>query len=141
MTNLKMTVRAMYCFRMQSPPSTCKISCPTGCWQDGAGVGRGWGGESAFGQMSTTLPPQLPATKLKQIFLSTKLACLLALRQQAVRPTHTVSVTIWPSLIFPQNLFVKLTFNEATQFFSSLITHSNVLLYIPPESLPFVEYC
>ena len=74
-------------------------------------------------------------------FLSTKLACLLALRQQAVRPTHTLSVTIWPSLIFPQNLFVKLTFNEATQFFSSLITHSNVLLYIPSESLPFVEYC
>ena len=98
-------------------------------------------GESAFGQMSTTLPPQFPATELKQIFLSTKLACLLALRQQAVRPTHTLSVTIWPSLIFPQNLFVKLTFNEATQFFSSLITHSNVLLYIPSESLPFVEYC
>ena len=35
-----------------------------------------WG--SAFGQVSTTLPQQLLASEIKQTFLSTNLACLLA---------------------------------------------------------------
>ena len=57
---------------------------------------RGWG-ESAFGQMSATLPPQLPASEIKQTFLSTNLACLLAFERQAARPHHAVSVT--PKLV------------------------------------------
>ena len=41
---------------------------------------RGWG-ELAFGQMSATPLPQLPASKIKQTSLSTILACLLAFEQ------------------------------------------------------------
>ena len=39
------------------------------------------GGKSAFGQMSATLSPQLPASEIKQTFLSPNPACLLALVQ------------------------------------------------------------
>jgi len=38
-------------------------------------------GKSAFGQMSTTLSLQLPASEIKQIFLSTNMVCLLAFEQ------------------------------------------------------------
>ena len=55
------------------------------------------GGESAFGQMSSTLPTKWQPSKMKQTFLSTNLACLLAFERQAARPHHAVSVT--PKLV------------------------------------------
>ena len=60
-------------YKMPSPPA-CHV----------------WGGgESAFGQMSTTTPPQWPAPEGKQTFLSTNLACLLAFERRAAGPSHT----------------------------------------------------
>ena len=52
------------------------------------------GGESAFGQMSSTLPTKWQPSKMKQTFLSTNLACSLAFEQQGARPPHAyLSVT------------------------------------------------
>ena len=79
MTNFKMTVRGdravsacrPLCLQKLLPPD-----CPQGGW-----------GESAFGQASALPPlPQLPASKIKQTFLSTNLASLLAFVQQAAAP-------------------------------------------------------
>ena len=76
MTNFKMTIRDDCCFCMQPsrPHSVYKSSCPTSChWW-------GWG-EFAFGQMSALRLAQLTASEIKQTFLSTNLACLLAFWQ------------------------------------------------------------
>ena len=62
------------------PRSVCKCSHP---------LLVGGRGKSAFGQMSTTLSPQLRASETKQTFPSTNLACLLAFEQQTARPHHT----------------------------------------------------
>ena len=43
----------------------------------------GVGGKLTFGQMSAFFPPQLVASEIKKIFLSTNLACLLAFERQA----------------------------------------------------------
>ena len=61
-----------------------KSSCPL--------LVEGWGGvgESAFGQMYAILPTKKPASEVKQTFLSTSLACLLAFEWPAARP-HTYS--------------------------------------------------
>ena len=52
----------------------------------------GVGGELAFGQMSTMLPLQLLASEIKQPFLSTNPACLLAF-EWGVAGSHTLLVT------------------------------------------------
>ena len=54
------------------------------------------GGESAFGQESTlspspSPPPRLPASKIKQTFLSTYLVSLLAFEWPAAGPTLVTS--------------------------------------------------
>ena len=57
-----------------------------------------FGVELAFGQMSATPTPQMPATEIKQMFLSTNLACLLAFEWQAAGlHEHTP-----PSVKFPE---------------------------------------
>ena len=79
-TSFKMTVRADGAVSAWSPPpSTYESSCP---------LLISWGGELAFGQMSTLpLPPPhtlgLPASKIKQIFFSTNLDSLLAFERPA----------------------------------------------------------
>ena len=49
----------------------------------------GVGGKLTFGQMSAFFPPQLVASEIKKIFLSSNLACLLAFEWRAARP-HTL---------------------------------------------------
>ena len=44
------------------------------------------GGELAFRQTFASPTPQLPASEIKQTFLSTNLACLLAFEQPAAGP-------------------------------------------------------
>ena len=86
--------RWLCCFCMQPyhPHSVYKSSCPTGC--------RWWGwGELAFGEMSALPLAQLTASEIKQTFLSTNMACLLAFRQWAARPTTSLLVTT-PLLYF-----------------------------------------
>ena len=39
------------------------------------------------------LTPRLPASEIKQTFLSTNLACLLAFEQQAAGPHHILSIS------------------------------------------------
>ena len=69
MTNLKMTIRDDCAVLLVTPILSIKALIP--CLS-------GVGGELAFGQMSTMLPPQLLASEIKQPFPSTDLACLLA---------------------------------------------------------------
>ena len=59
MTTLRMTSE------MAPPPLTLSITALTRCLSAG-----GWG-KSAFGQMSTTLRHMLPASEIRQTFLST----------------------------------------------------------------------
>ena len=68
-----------------APPSIYKSSCPTGCQRGGAG----------FRTDVHLTPPhfQSLASKIKQTFLSTNLACLLAFEQQAARPHHILSIS------------------------------------------------
>ena len=87
MTNLKMTIRA------DSAVSICG-SLLTSVYKSSCPQVAGGGGESAFGEMFTTLAPQLSASEIKQTFLTTNLACLLAFGQRAARPTPTLSVTL-----------------------------------------------
>ena len=77
MTMLFQHIHPLFCLWKLSPPA-CQ-----------------GGGQSAFGQMSATLPhSQLPASKMRQTFLSTNLACLLAFEQQAAGShIYTVSAT------------------------------------------------
>ena len=59
-------------------------------------LGVGWGGvgESALGQIYATLPPKWPASEMRQTFLSTSLACLLAFEWPAARArTHSFGDT------------------------------------------------
>ena len=87
MTNLKMTIRADCAIFACNPlQNVFKSFCPTGCSDGGGGWGGGWHRE-AVGLWTDICPPlQLPASEIKQIFLSTNLACLLALEQQAAQP-------------------------------------------------------
>ena len=62
--------------RLLTASAVYKSSCPAGCQ---------WG-KSAFGQMSATLSPELPASEIKQTFLSPNPACLLAFVQRAAGP-------------------------------------------------------
>ena len=86
MTNLKMTVRAD-CAVFAWGPLLFSIKA-LAHWLP-VGVG-----ESAFGQTSATLPLQLSTSEMKQTFLSTNLACLLAFEQQAARPHTLLSATL-----------------------------------------------
>ena len=87
MINLKMTIRA------DSAVSVCG-SLLTSVYKSSCPQVAGGGGESAFGEMFTTLAPQLSASEIKQTFLTTNLDCLLAFGQRAARPTHTLAVTL-----------------------------------------------
>ena len=95
MTNLKLTVRDDYAVCACSNPShhhSVFRSSPHPLLVGGGGVvGRGgWSrGESAFGQMSVTLPDSSCQHVNKQTFLSTNLACLSAFEQQAAISTHS----------------------------------------------------
>jgi len=86
MTNLKMTVRddcavSAYSHR---PPLSIKALTPFS-WRGS--------GELAFGQMSATLPQQLPESEIKQTFLSTILAYLFSFERQAAGACKLLSVT------------------------------------------------
>ena len=87
MTNLKITVRDDCVVSACSSPHHHSIyKCPHPLL-----VGR-QGEESAFGLTPTTLShhhPQLQASGIKQTFLSTNLAYLLAFEQRSARPTHS----------------------------------------------------
>ena len=85
MTNLKITVRDVCTVSACNLPSKKKknlsVKALTPCLP-GAGV--------SLGQISATLSPQLPASEIKQTFLSTNLDCLLAFKRRAVGPPmHT----------------------------------------------------
>ena len=82
MTNLKITVRDVCTVSACNLTSKKKkknlsVKALTPCLP-GAGV--------SLGQISATLPPQLPASEMKQMFLSTNLDCLLAFKWRAVGP-------------------------------------------------------
>ena len=71
MTHLKKTVRDDCAVSVYSPPPLLSIKAL-------APLVASEGGELAFGQMSVILPSQLLASEIKQTFLSTNLACLVA---------------------------------------------------------------
>ena len=71
MTHLKITVRDKCTVSVYSPPPLLYIKVL-------APLVAGEGGELAFGQMSVTFPYQMLASEIKQTFLSTNLACLVA---------------------------------------------------------------
>ena len=75
MTNLKTTEMTVL-FLHVAPSSVYKSSCPTGCQWAGSG------GSQPLDRCLTLLS-QLLASEIKQSFLSTYLACLLAFEQQA----------------------------------------------------------
>ena len=86
MTSLKITIRDDCAVSACSSPLPTVYKCPHPLL-----VGRE-GEESAFGQTPTTLShahPQLQASEIKQTFLSTNLAYLLAFEQRSARPTHS----------------------------------------------------
>ena len=62
------------------PPSVYKTSCPTGSQG-------GWWGVSLWTDVCHP-PPQLPASEIKQTFLSTNLACLLAFWAASSQTPH-----------------------------------------------------
>ena len=78
MTNLKMTIRDDCAVLLVTPILSIKALIP--CLS-------GVGGELAFGQMSTMLPPQLLASEIKQPFLPPTWPVYWLLR------SHTLSVT------------------------------------------------
>ena len=80
------------------PPPVYKSSCPTGCQPGGAG----------FWTDSHPNPPrfQLLASEIKQTFLSTNLACLLAFEQPADGP-HTLLVTVTAEGLLRGNLVLN----------------------------------
>ena len=72
------------------PPRTLSIKALIPCL---------WGaeGERGVGLWTDVCHPyaQLPATEIKQTFLSTNLACLLAFEQRAVRPPPSPPPSLW----------------------------------------------
>ena len=80
----------------------------------------GVGGELAFGQMSTMLPPQLLASEIKQTFLSINLACLQAFERQQLDPPHISFANIMNPLIY--KMVLRLKYVTISIFFLVLIS-------------------
>ena len=79
----------------------------------------GFGGKLTFGQMSAFFPPQLVASEIKKIFLSSNMACLLAFEWQAAGLLHfsnMLTILSKNSLLFNKTHWFYLEQTSRTAF-------------------------